>query len=303
VGSGTPGSLGFSQDIGFVIFGMPSGVAGSNTPGTWSGTSLIDATTLNGTNGFQFYSSNPNSLTNNSTMPDNHIIGDFDKDGFGDIVINDDHSITNGQYGRGANVDDTGAVFVIYGRPSTGANSWASAYCSTPGSCSTPLNGISAVIDIDHELTNPDNHCSPNSNCASELYISKSGAGNFMASDAFVADLNGDGVPDLLFSGGYQPITGVYAPYAYSVTYRWPETYNAYRPLSGQGFYLSGSGGGLPSWLTDGWGAVVMPRHTMSTATASWTCCSVCLVMPTRLGAQAPAPHSSCSSHRAAGRT
>jgi hypothetical protein len=105
-------------DIGFVIFGMPPGTAGSNTPGTWSGTTSIDTTTLNGTNGFQFYSSDSNMLATGYAAPSmtiNGAIGDLDNDTYNDIVIGADQDTVN----SGPNAvtpAQPGATYVLYGR-------------------------------------------------------------------------------------------------------------------------------------------------------------------------------------------
>ncbi len=80
------------------------------------------------------------------------------------------------------------------------------------------------------------------------FYSSPSYGGyGFFGFNVFVADLNGDGHPDLLFSSEYYPPVAVYGLNPPS---RWPETYNICQVVAGGncemtpglGFYLYGTG-------------------------------------------------------------
>ena len=95
-----------TSDGGVVLYGKPTtGGAGNND---WQHTAAINiATGINGTNGFQFYSSSATFLPYQTTNLGSS--ADFDNDGYSDIIIASYHA-------TGAPIVGTGAVFLIYGR-------------------------------------------------------------------------------------------------------------------------------------------------------------------------------------------
>src|SRR5262249_16069026 len=116
---------------GFVIYGKPNtGGAGNND---WQHTASINVSSLDGTNGFQIYSSD-NTIGVCCRMVGDTI--DIDHDGYDDIVLYAFHdTYTNALAGT----NPAGGIYIIYGR--TRAN-WTTALAGNP-----------ALLDIATELS------------------------------------------------------------------------------------------------------------------------------------------------------
>lgn len=244
-----------TNDSGFVVYGRPTvcpgstGCSGANGPNgpndTWANTASLGITTLDGSTGtslnpgFQFYSSHTNLLyLGNSGL--STITGDFDDDGYKDIVIRNGHDTVAGDNGV-SSPNANGAVYILYGRSRA---DWQSSF--------TTYNSNPNVVDLEAELTNnTGTHCSGGlvapahyNNCATEMYYGATTG--FYGGSVHVVDINGDGVPDLLTSMPYSAMTVIYGN---TTANRWPELYNVYNIAASSGFYYSISG--TPNWLTN----------------------------------------------------
>lgn len=243
-----------TSSSGYVIYGKPlSGNGPNGANDNWTNTASINAALLDGSTGtslnpgFQFYSSNTHLMVGSTaTTTMNGVVGDFDEDGYGDIEISDSTDTAYyaaNPFGVPASPQTrAGEVYLIYGRKRT---DWANSF--------TTVNLDNYVVDLAAELNNSTGtHCSaaiaPShyNNCATLFYYynNPSPIGSF-GEEAFVADLNADGHPDLLISGhGQTMTTGIYAQSS-----RWGTIQNVYKiPAGVTGFYYAHTAN--PSWAT-----------------------------------------------------
>ncbi|HWB12728.1 MAG TPA: FG-GAP repeat protein [Pirellulales bacterium] len=228
---------------GYVIYGKPSTGTGPNgATDNWANSGAIDATQLGSTGpnyGFQFYSSDSHLMSTLARGSINGVTGDFDNDGYQDIVINDASATPAGDNGV-PGAAGGGSTYILYGRPRA---TWTSDFVAGG------LNGDSAVVNLEAEII-----ASPNR--ATEFY---SNPGGLVASDLFVADLNGDHYPDMLLSGSFMGATmGIYGNKYPPSGGRWPGIYNV-NGITASGLGLAYSYVSNPSWL---------PTNTGATASA-----------------------------------
>ena len=138
---GMAGPAGASVGGAYVIFGKNTSMAGPFS-------AILDASTLNGQNGFAMYG-----VTAGDLARDARAVGDVNGDGYDDIISYTAHADPNG-------ITEAGQSYIVYGRPSFGASFELAGLLAAnggDGSAGYALNGfagigcVSGIGDIDND--------------------------------------------------------------------------------------------------------------------------------------------------------